>query len=44
MRVYGFDCGGDHADFAVNDPFDENVGKTQYRTTRTSRSPSAWWS
>lgn len=30
MRVYAFHCGGDHADFAVNDPFDENVGKKQY--------------
>jgi glyoxylase-like metal-dependent hydrolase (beta-lactamase superfamily II) len=30
VRVYAFHCGGDHADFAVNDPFDENVGKKQY--------------
>jgi N-acyl homoserine lactone hydrolase len=30
MRVYAFHVGGDHADFAVNDPFDENVGQKQY--------------
>lgn len=30
MRVYAFHCGGDHADLAVNDPFDENVGQKQY--------------
>jgi N-acyl homoserine lactone hydrolase len=30
MKVYAFHCGGDRADFAINDPFDENVGKKQY--------------
>ena len=30
MRVYAFHCGGDQADLAVNDPFDENVGTKQY--------------
>jgi glyoxylase-like metal-dependent hydrolase (beta-lactamase superfamily II) len=30
MRVFAFHCGGDQADFAINDPFDENVGRTQY--------------
>ena len=30
MKVYAFHCGGDQADFAINDPFDENVGKKQY--------------
>jgi glyoxylase-like metal-dependent hydrolase (beta-lactamase superfamily II) len=30
MRVYAFDCGGDQADVAINDPLDENVGTKQY--------------
>jgi N-acyl homoserine lactone hydrolase len=30
MKVFAFHCGGDYADFAVNDPFDENVGSKQY--------------
>lgn len=30
MKVYAFHCGGDYADFAINDPLDENVGKKQY--------------
>jgi glyoxylase-like metal-dependent hydrolase (beta-lactamase superfamily II) len=30
VKVYAFHCGGDRADFAVNDPFDERVGQKQY--------------
>jgi N-acyl homoserine lactone hydrolase len=30
MKVHAFHCGGDQADFAINDPFDERVGEKQY--------------
>ena len=30
IKVHAFLCGGDQADLAINDPFDENVGTTQY--------------
>jgi hypothetical protein len=30
IKVYAFLCGGDQADLAINDPFDENVGTKQY--------------
>jgi N-acyl homoserine lactone hydrolase len=30
IKVHAFHIGGDRADLAVNDPFDENVGTSQY--------------